>query len=141
MLSLASLSGCGRSEPFTYVPVSGKVTYDDGSLIQADHILLTFLPQANAVRPGVHPRAGNAEVRVEDGTFASATSHKPGDGLTAGEHIVLVQAFDQDMLATDAIPERYADPRTTSLRANTAGKPFHFKIAKKTRGIGGKDKQ
>jgi hypothetical protein len=43
---LGTGAGCGTSEmPFDIVPVHGKVTYDDGSLIPADSILVAFNPR------------------------------------------------------------------------------------------------
>jgi hypothetical protein len=130
ILLVAVSTGCDSSEPFTYVQTTGKVTYEDGSLIQADYISVTFLPLAPPVDARTHPRPGYAEVNVADGTFKSTTSHKHGDGLTAGEHIVLIRAFDKEMTATRAIPIRYSDADTTPLRANTDDATFHFKIAK-----------
>jgi len=112
------------------VPVFGKVTYEDGSLIEADFIIITFLPQTPPLNARTHPRAGCAEVNVKDGTFKTATSHTHGDGITAGEHLVLIQAFDVHMSATPAIPHRYAVAESTPLKANTDDLPFHFKISK-----------
>ena len=62
-------AGCGSSDPFDYARVSGKVTYDDGSLIPAARITVTFLSQAPAVDAKTHPRPGMAEVNTADGTF------------------------------------------------------------------------
>ena len=54
---LASVSGCGSKVPFEIVPVHGKVSYEDGSLIPADSILVTFNPtlkgeKGKTVAPG-----------------------------------------------------------------------------------------
>ena len=43
-MSWLLLAGCGNEEPFDYVKVSGRVTYEDGSLIPAEHLMLEFVP-------------------------------------------------------------------------------------------------
>ena len=44
LVLFAGISGCGSKVPFAIVPVHGKVAYEDGSLIPADSILVTFNP-------------------------------------------------------------------------------------------------
>ena len=53
---LCLLAGCGGGDPFSYVKVSGKVTYDDGSRIAAPEIKLTFYPLAPPVDSKTYPR-------------------------------------------------------------------------------------
>lgn len=97
--SLAAVVGCGGSEPFKMIPVSGKITYDDGSLISAARLRLEFKPQAKPIDPKTHPRPGSAEVNVKDGTFGSgkfqATTHIFGDGLIIGKHKVTAFSYDR----------------------------------------------
>ena len=77
---IALLAGCGGGDPFAYVPVSGKVTYDDGSKIPRS-IELRFLPLSQkALDEKTYPRCGVAIVDGETGEFNSATSHQAGDG-------------------------------------------------------------
>jgi hypothetical protein len=87
--------GCSSGQPYDIVKVSGTVKFDDGSLIPAERIMLKFVPQAAPIDAKTHPRKGMAEVNVGDGTFDSATTHKPGDGIIAGKHLVLVGAYEK----------------------------------------------
>ena len=111
---LLGVAGCG-SEPYSMVPVSGKVTYDDGSVIPATRIRVVFNPQAEAIDPATHPRPGEANVNVADGTFSEATSHKYGDGVTVGKHKIQVISLDEMENETDAVPEIYRRVETTPL--------------------------
>ena len=85
---LCLLAGCGGGDPFSYVKVSGKVTYDDGSRIAVPEIKLTFYPLAPPADARTHQRPGVALVNVATGEFSSVTSHLPGDGLVRGKHKV-----------------------------------------------------
>ena len=49
--ALFAAAGCG-GKPYSCVHVSGKITYEDGSLIPADQIHLIFLSQAFLRRHG-----------------------------------------------------------------------------------------
>jgi hypothetical protein len=49
LASILWLAGCGGSQPFSTVPVSGKVMYEDGSLIPAPQIQVMFVPQVPPV--------------------------------------------------------------------------------------------
>ncbi len=94
-------AGCGSDVPFDIVPVSGKITYADGSLIPADNIEVIFSPidpprEGNMVAPG-----GRTSVNVEDGTFDQVNSHRIGDGLLKGRHKVSVIANKPGLLAKD----------------------------------------
>ena len=63
---LLLLAGCGSSDPFAYVQVSGKVIYDDGSRIPVDQLVLTFIPQGAPLDAKTYPRPGVAMVTVND---------------------------------------------------------------------------
>jgi hypothetical protein len=122
------LCGCGFGEPYPMVRVSGKVSYDDGSLIPAERINVQFVPQAAPIDAKTHPRAGAAEVDPATGAFDLVTTHDYGDGVVAGRHRVLITAYGADNLPTAAIPERYRDPQQSPLVVDTDDAPFHLKI-------------
>jgi hypothetical protein len=113
-IGLAMLVGCG-SEPYSMVQVTGKVTYEDGSVIPAKRLRVVFVPQAQAVSAAVHPRPGEAEVNVADGVFQTVTSHKYGDGLVIGKHKVQVISLDENETETNAVPKEYRNADTTPL--------------------------
>jgi hypothetical protein len=128
-LGLAA-AGCTDGSPFELVPVAGKVTYDDGSLIPAESIMIKFSPQAAAIDPKTHPRPGIAQVDVSDGTFEFATTHKHADGLVAGTHKVLVIAYGKDRKAVAVVPKEYEHPATTPIEIDTSDAPLEIKVPK-----------
>jgi len=116
---LALMLGCSSGEPFATVPVRGKVTFRDGSLIKADRIVITFIPQGASASGKAVPGGARGEVKVADGTFGDLTTHKPMDGVVLGRHKVVVQPLKKgpggmDMPAR-AIPVRYTQPDKTPL--------------------------
>ena len=93
-LLLLGVVGCsGETNPFPMTPVSGTVTYEDGSLIAGSEVWVDFVPQVEAV-DNKSPRPGRADVNVADGTFDSATTETPGDGVIIGEHQVSVSVIE-----------------------------------------------
>lgn len=125
-LTFAFLPGCGDNGPFEYIPVQGKVTYEDGAPIPAGGIMLQF--QSRDAKPvgDMHPRPATAGVDA-NGEFKSATSLKHGDGLIPGRHKVALQ------YATDAngkllIPQAYAHLGTTPLEADTGEGVMEIKV-------------
>jgi hypothetical protein len=119
VLLAVSLAGCGGGAPFKIVPVSGKVTYSDGSLIPADRIVVTFVPQGVQASGKDAAAAARGEVNVADGTFAGLTTQKHLDGAIVGKHKVLVQALKTGVAGvgepTAAVPAKYAKAATTPL--------------------------
>lgn len=131
LLLLPALTvGCGTSEPFTHAKVSGKVTYEDGSLIPADRIRIVFFPQEKPIDGNIHPKPGIAEVNVADGTFNTVTSHDYGDGLVIGEHKVKIETLNKNEQFVPVIPEAFRDQNTSGITVNTANSPFHIRVPK-----------
>ena len=134
MTALAvTLVGCGPAEPFTHAQISGKVTYEDGTPIQAHRVRIQFLPQAAPVDQKTHPRVGVAELEP-DGSFSNVTSHKYGDGVVIGKHKVTLTPLDKDERELKVIPEKYMRADTTDLEIDTADyssdNPYHLKVPK-----------
>ncbi len=133
LVLVATSVGCGAREPFDYVKVSGTVTYDDGSLIPGERLVVTFLPQMKAPNATTYPRPGIAEVDVNTGKFECVTSHKYGDGVVPGEHKILVESIgsiERSLLASGAVPAEYRSADKTPLRVDARDSPFHFAIRK-----------
>ncbi len=126
------VAGCGSDNPFDLLPVEGKVTYEDGSLIPAQSMLVTFTP-IEAKREGkmVAP-SGQTQVNVADGTFAGVTSRRKNDGLVKGKYQVVVVSFAEgpDGLATpnNAVPPRYRKLATTPLQIDVDSKNQFIEI-------------
>ena len=131
VFGLALLAGCGSPEPFELVKVSGRITYEDGTLIPAEgnYVRLTFYSQAPPLDSKTHPRPGTAEVDLQDGTFSIATTHRWGDGLTAGKHKVVVSTTVLQQVPK-GVPPEYNDMTKTPLEVDTAQQPFELKIRK-----------
>jgi predicted small lipoprotein YifL len=116
---VASVSGCGSKVPFDFVPVHGKVTYEDGTPIAADSILVTFNPVATTEKGKVVPPGGQTNVNVQDGTFSAVSSHRKDDGVAVGRHKVVVVAFAKgpngNTVPSAAVPAIYHKESTTPL--------------------------
>ncbi len=121
--------GCSSGEPFAYVPSSGKVTYEDGTLIPADGMVLTFFSQTPPKDAKTYPRNGVAPVDKATGEFTSVTTHKPKDGLVRGKHKVVLTASN-GVLPVSIVPVEYRDPATTPLEVDASDQPIQLKIRK-----------
>ncbi|HPP53453.1 MAG TPA: hypothetical protein PK777_10915 [Thermoguttaceae bacterium] len=127
------LQGC-RGEPYGVVPIRGKVTYEDGSLIPAASLLLEFNSQEKPKDPKTYPRPGRAEVNVADGTFSNVSTYDYNDGAIRGEHKVVVKAFDKNGAPVyHLFDKKYSDATTTPLTIQVGSeREFHIKVPKPT---------
>jgi hypothetical protein len=140
ILTAASLAiGCGSGAPFDMVAVHGKVTYEDGSTIPADRIVVKFNPVEPKKVGKAAMAAGHAEVDPVDGTFAAVTTWKHQDGVVAGKHKVVVMAFRRLPNGMDqpngAVPAVYQSPSTTPIELDLAYSPgdsLEIKVQKPT---------
>ncbi len=131
VLSLLLLAGCsGNNDPFSYVKVYGKVTYDDGSLIPAKEIDIWFFPETKGPSHAMTPRSGSALVDVKTGEFKNVTSHTFGDGLVRGKHKVLVLGPSRSNLPTSIVPAECGELSDTELEVDTDHLPFDIKVPK-----------
>lgn len=135
VLSVA-IAGCSRSaSPFESVPVSGKVTYEDGSPIPVPGMTIFFHSQ-EPPKDGMHPRPATVGVGP-DGTFKDVTTYKFADGLVLGKHKVSLVAQKGEKLTTE-IPREYALPDKTPLvvEVTESGQFLEIKVPKRkaTRG-------
>ncbi len=128
---LVIILGC-HHEPYSCVKVSGKVTFEDGSLIPADRIHLVFLSQVPPIDQKTPPKAGTAEADGKTGTFNLATTFAYGDGIIAGEHKVLIQCYRNGQLAHDLVADEYSTASKTPLRVQSSQAPFDLKVPKPT---------
>jgi hypothetical protein len=126
---VSQLIGCNSgSSPFEYVPVSGRVTYEDGSIIPASGMRLQFEPvNANPVN-GMHPRTASTSLDGK-GHFTDATSYKFADGLVPGRHKVAI-AYATDKDGKLLVPESCTSLSTTELTVDTANLPLEIKVPK-----------
>jgi hypothetical protein len=119
----SGLPGCDSgNSPFKYVPVSGKVSYEDGTPIKAG-IRLQFKSLDQSAIESAHPRPALTTIDAE-GNFENVTSHKYGDGLVPGKHQVAI--LDADKL----VPPEYTNVNTSPLIVDTANLPLEIKVPK-----------
>jgi hypothetical protein len=123
-------AGCGSPDPFSYVQVSGKITYDDGSPIPVDRLALLFLSQGGPLDAKTHPRPATAIVDRTTGEIRDVSSHKFRDGLVPGRHKVLLSSGNGQPLSPDVVPPEYCDLQKTPLEVDTARQPFILKVRK-----------
>ncbi len=130
LLALVVLvSGCS-GEPYAYTQVSGRVTYEDGTVIPAPKVKVAFISQTPPADPKTHPLPGVAEVDPKTGDFKVVTSHTYNDGVVPGEHKVLVEAIAENDARLPLVPPEYADVNKTPLHVNTKDSPFTIKVPK-----------
>jgi len=129
-LCLPLLASCsGNGDPYSYVKVTGTITYEDGSLIPAKKLELWFVPESAPV--GIHnPHAGKVSVDTATGGFKNVTSHTPFDGLVRGKHKVTVCGDDHSKLPPNLVAAEYYDPKKTPLEVDTDHLPFQIKVKK-----------
>jgi predicted small lipoprotein YifL len=120
------LAGCGSDGPFEYVPVHGKIAFDDGTAIPAGGMVLQF--KAIDAQPvgEMTPRIAQAQVDG-NGTFTAATSYRYGDGLIPGKHKVAIQ-FATDAKGNLLIPDDYVSLATTPLVVETGDGNIDIKV-------------
>ena len=132
-LAAIAFAGCEK-QPFGVAPVSGKVTYEDGSLIPAERLFVNFEPKnTDPVDGKYYPRAAVAEVDVETGEFAEATTIRYGDGAIIGPHWVTISSTDkQGSVRTKHVPPKYGlvDDTPFEVEVTPGSEPFEFKIEK-----------
>lgn len=123
------LTGCGNGSPFKSVPVSGKVTYEDGSAIPVAGMKV-FFHSLEPAKDGMHPRPGTAGTG-SDGTFTEVTSYKFNDGLVLGKHKVSLVCEEGGKL-TNKIPIECARPEKTPLTVEVtkSGQFLEIKVPK-----------
>ncbi len=126
---LASVGGCGKTGPYPCIKVSGKVTYDDGSLIPAEEIEVMFLSQTPPIDPKTLPRPGTATVDGKTGKFDYATTFVPKDGIIVGEHKVMFRCLKGKRLLP-LVPDEYTKADKTPVKVQSSGSPFEFKLPK-----------
>jgi hypothetical protein len=126
------VAGCSPSAPYKTVPVSGKITYEDGMPIPG-RVRLQFFPQIQAINAKEYPRAGSAELKP-DGTFPNVTTWKYADGVIPGPQKVVIQALDNRQQPTGAVDLIFGSATTTTLTAEVKPgmQPLDLKIPKPT---------
>lgn len=131
-IGLVLCTGCGEKPPYTIVPVSGQVTYEDGSPIPGPPLLVSFLPQVEPISQSQHPRRATGLTDSATGAFGCLTTVRYGDGATAGPNKVVIESLNERRRPTGAVPLDYGDAAKTPLTVEVAAGhgPYDIKIPK-----------
>jgi hypothetical protein len=122
---LTIVAGCG-GEPFSFVPVRGRVTYRDNTPIPAEKLMVRLVP-LNPAHNGkdVAPDAtGKADPK--DGAFAGVTSRTPLDGVVPGQYRVMVMALTKDERPNGAVPPKYLSATESPLLIEVTREKHEF---------------
>jgi hypothetical protein len=123
-----AIAGCSDAKPYGVVPVTGKIVYEDGSLIPAEDMILNFRSMEPPIDAKTHPRTGMTRVNGQDGTFDYVTTYAHADGAIRGRHKVSIS------VGANLVPQEFVSELTTPLVVSTDDAPFEFRIPKPERG-------
>ncbi|MEO2047555.1 MAG: hypothetical protein ABGX16_13395 [Pirellulales bacterium] len=122
---LAAFVGCGKANP--YLPVTGVVKFDDGTVPKGDISSITFQPTSG----GLDSKGAQGTIEA-DGSF-QLHSERPGDGAKPGSYAVTVHIMVGYPKGKSVVPLRYTDPRKTPFSAEVTAdgeNQFSFTIEK-----------
>jgi len=127
-LGLIGLGGCGNGSPYNLVPITAKVTYEDGSPIPGEIVQVTFYPQVKPLDAKTYPRAASAQADPSDGSVKNITTITTGDGVPMGKQKVTVASVNGLQQPTGAVPPEYADAEKTPLVVEVTKRGQHFDL-------------
>jgi hypothetical protein len=134
MMAGLCLVGCGGSV-FRYTSVTGQVTYDDGSLVPVQQMVLNFHSQKAPLNGHKYPSTGTVVVDPKTGRFRTGATRQAG-GLVIGRHLVTLHLPGRKPLPQHIAAAEYADPSLTPLSVDTDSQPFQI-IVKRPRQTAG----
>ena len=131
--SFSAAAPAAPGDPFSYVKVSGKVTYEDGTPIPSPDVLVRFYSETEAIG-NKQPRPGWSMVDKKTGEFGCPTSHTAFDGLVRGKHkVTFTGTSGVSPLPASLVPPEYGDPKKTPLEVDTDNPDsFILKVRKPT---------
>jgi hypothetical protein len=122
--------GCNRNaDPFKYVHVQGKVTYEDGQPLPTG-IFVTFYPIGGSLDQKTHPRPGRTTLEKETGAIGVVSSNHYDDGLVPGRYKVTLTGVNNMPLPPNVAAPEYSDLSKTPLEVDTTKQPFELKVKK-----------
>lgn len=119
--------GCSRS-PFTFVPASGRITYEDGTPLPTEGGLRVIFVSTAAPREDGTRAPQAAAFPDSRGEFSKVSSTRPEGGMATGEYKVAIMYEGAD--AKRFVPRDYISPKTTPLVVHTDSLPFDIKVPK-----------
>ena len=126
---VGGMGGCREPRP-PMVPVSGKVTYENGDLIPANRLELRFLTPEDLVRQKNYPPFAVAVVDTRNGQFSDVTTWEHADGVIEGEHQVEPIRVGDEADPGGFRPKEYRGNRIwpNPVRVSPQNSEFHFTI-------------
>lgn len=120
LAALVAVAGCNETR-FKVVPVEGKITFADGSLLPQGTRLLF-----NPVEGGV----GSAVAEVGAAGSFKVTHSGGGSGAEAGKYIVLLSPPKDEGNFYKVIPKDYYDGGVLAAEIREGMSPLEFKVLK-----------
>lgn len=131
LLLLASLlMGSTRADPNAYREVYGRVSYEDGTLVSATSLVLSFIPDVPSSGSPTGLRTGTVLVDSRTGKFASRLGYRKDAGTVGTQYRVCVLAAPQVPLDKDIARPEYSDPQKTPVRVDVKQQPLDIKISR-----------
>jgi hypothetical protein len=111
-------------------PVSGKLTYDDGSPVPGARIQVVFLPLVPEGQTSPRDKPSIADISPETGEFKFTSTYEEGDGATVGLHRIMLTVLGPDGKLNGAVPRVFSDPKTTPLKIEIENRKnwIHFQV-------------
>jgi hypothetical protein len=131
ILVVTLLAGCSKS-PLDLVPVTGTLTYEDGTVPVGELRVVRFEP-VGGFQSRTGPRAATAELK-DDGSFTAMTL-RPDDGVVPGEYKIALVFFKSRGSMEPILPDEYRQSDKTPLAPVTvkADGKNHFELVVKKR--------
>lgn len=126
LVAVPCLLGCGGSA-FRYASVSGQVTYDDGSRLPLEQVVLNFHSLEKQSHGPKVPPPGAVVLDAKTGRFRTGATKQSG-GLVVGRHRVTLHLPGRKPLPQHIAAAEYADPSLTPLYVDTNDQPFRISV-------------
>lgn len=113
-----------------YRTVRGTVAYEDGTLLPATSLVVSFMPQGDAKASQRYERPGLAEVNCGTGAFEITMSYRGGWDTSAGMCKATLRSGDLQPLPTNVASPDYGDFAKTPLSVDTKASPIQLRVRK-----------
>ncbi len=136
VLALCCFAGCSDGDPFPLEQITGKVTYSDGSLIDAKMIKIICKSIDVEAVGKKSPRGARGVVDPETGQIEKISTWKTGDGVICGRNKVAIVPLEfgkgidpMGRHARRALAEKYFSTDTSPLEIEVvSGGENHFEL-------------
>jgi hypothetical protein len=111
------------------IRVKGRILYEDGGVIPAPSLMLSFTPEVMGVDGGGAGRTNSVSVDPTTGRFDSPFVHNRSL-KDFPNYCVCVVAGPQEPLPADIVLQEFSEPQTSQLRADVRNLPLDLRVAR-----------